>query len=284
MKKQKLRLFMITLTVLALSFITVGAYTTLNKKLVLVVDGNNEEISTFKSDVKELLIEQGVKVNSQDIVSVGLDSKLEDDMTIKITRVKESKITEAQSIPYEIKIEKDNELSKGKTVIEQEGKEGKREFLYKLVYHDGKEVDKQLLKEYISMDPVDRIVKEGTKEKKVVQVVSRGNVSRSSSRVNATTVAKTTESEYSKEMSVTATAYTGGGTTSTGTKARWGVIAVDPNVIPYGTRVYIPKLKQTFVAQDTGSAIKGNKIDIYMDSKSQAINWGRKNITLYILK
>ncbi|HSQ34244.1 MAG TPA: 3D domain-containing protein, partial [Peptostreptococcaceae bacterium] len=231
--------------------------------------------------VKELLIEQDVKVNSKDLVSVGLDSKLEDDMTIKIIRVKESTITQTQGIPYEIKIEKDNELIKGKTVIEQEGKEGKRDLVYKLVYHDGKEVDKQLLKEYISMDPVDRIVKEGTKEK-VVQVVSRGNVNRSSSRTNATSVS--TQSEYSKEISVTATAYTGGGTTSTGTQARWGVIAVDPNVIPYGTRVYIPQLKQTFVAQDTGSAIKGNKIDIYMDSKSQAISWGVKTITLYILK
>jgi 3D (Asp-Asp-Asp) domain-containing protein len=281
MKKQKLKLFMITLTVLALSFITVGAYTTLNKKLVLVVDGSNKQISTFKSNVEELLIEQNVKLNSKDMVSVDLDSKLKDNMNIKITRVKESKITETQSIPYEVKIEKDNELNKGKTVVKQEGKEGQRDLVYKLVYHDGKNIDKQLVKEYISMDPVDKIIKEGTKEK-VVQVVSRGNVNRSSSRTNATNVS--TKSEYSKQISVTATAYTGGGTTSTGTKARWGVIAVDPSVIPYGTRVYIPKLKQTFVAQDTGSAIKGNKIDIYMDSKSQAINWGVKNITLYILK
>lgn len=281
MKKQKLKLFMITLTVLALSFITVGAYTTLNKKLVLVVDGSNKQISTFKSNVEELLIEQNVKLNSKDMVSVDLDSKLKDNMNIKITRVKESKITETQSIPYEVKIEKDNELNKGKTVVKQEGKEGQRDLVYKLVYHDGKNIDKQLVKEYISMDPVDKIIKEGTKEK-VVQVVSRGNVNRSSSRTNATNVS--TKSEYSKQISVTATAYTGGGTTSTGTKARWGVIAVDPSVIPYGTRVYIPQLKQTFVAQDTGSAIKGNKIDIYMDSKSQAINWGSKNITLYILK
>jgi 3D (Asp-Asp-Asp) domain-containing protein len=281
MKKQKLKLFMITLTVLALSFITVGAYTTLNKKLVLVVDGSNKQISTFKSNVEELLIEQNVKLNSKDMVSVDLDSKLKDNMNIKITRVKESKITEIQSIPYEVKIEKDNELNKGKTIVKQDGKEGQRNLVYKLVYHDGKNIDKQLVKEYISMDPVDKIIKEGTKEK-VVQVVSRGNVNRSSSRTNATNVS--TESEYSKQISVTATAYTGGGTTSTGTKARWGVIAVDPSVIPYGTRVYIPKLKQTFIAQDTGSAIKGNKIDIYMDSKSQAINWGSKNITLYILK
>ena len=281
MKKQNFRLFMITLTVLALTIVTVGAYTTFNKKLVLTVDGNSKEISTFKSSVKELLVEENIELNSKDIVNIDLNSKLADDMNIKITRVTESTVTETQSIPYEIKIEKDNELSKGKTLVKQEGKEGKREYVYKLVYHDGKEINKELVKEYISMDPVDRIIQEGTKEK-AIQVVSRGNVNRSSSRVNATkTIA---QYNYSKKMSVTATAYTGGGTTSTGTKARWGVIAVDPSVIPYGTRVYIPQFKQTFVAQDTGSAIRGNKIDIYMDSKEQAIKWGVKNITLYIIK
>jgi len=285
MKKQKLRLFTILSTLLVLSIITVGAYTTLNKKLTLVVDGSTKNITTFKSDVKELLSEQNIKINSKDMVNVDLDSKLKDNMKIKITRVTESKIIEEKSIPYEVKIEKDNNLDKGKTVVQREGKEGKREFVYKLIYHDGKATDKLLLEEYIAQDPVDKIIKEGTKEK-VVQVVSRGNTTRNTSRVNATTTAAktSTQSKYSKQMTVTATAYTGGGITSTGTKARWGVIAVDPSVIPYGTKVYIPKFDKVFVAQDTGSAIKGNKIDIYMDSKDQAIKWGVKNITLYIVK
>jgi len=260
MKKQKLRLFTILPIILVLSLITVGAYTTLNKKLTLVVDGSTKNISTFKSDVKELLSEQNVKINSKDMMNVALDSKLKDNMTIKITRVTESTVIEEKSIPYEVKIEKDNNLDKGKTVIQQEGKEGKREFVYKLIYHDGKTTDKLLLEEYIAQDPVDKIIKEGTKEK-VVQVVSRGNTTRNTSKVNATTTAAktSTQSKYSKQMTVTATAYTGGGITSTGTKARWGVIAVDPSVIPYGTKVYIPRFDKVFVAQDTGSAIRGNK-------------------------
>ena len=67
-----------------------------------------------------------------------------------------------------------------------------------------------------------------------------------------------------KHMSVVATAYTGDGITSTGTKPKWGTIAVDPSVIPYGTKVYIPQFGQTFIAEDCGGAIKGNKIDIYI--------------------
>ncbi|MGL5346554.1 MAG: SH3 domain-containing protein [Peptostreptococcaceae bacterium] len=86
-----------------------------------------------------------------------------------------------------------------------------------------------------------------------------------------------------KNMKVVATAYTGYSTTSTGQKPVWGTIAVDPRVIPYGTKVYIPQFDQVFVANNTGGAIKGNKIDIYMNTKSECYNWGRKTIDIVVL-
>ena len=57
-------------------------------------------------------------------------------------------------------------------------------------------------------------------------------------------------------MKVVATAYAGDTITATGTKPKWGTIAVDPRVIPYGTKVYIPQFNMTFVAEDCGGAIK----------------------------
>lgn len=72
------------------------------------------------------------------------------------------------------------------------------------------------------------------------------------------------------------------GLTATGTSVRWGVIAVDPSVIPLGSKVYIPQFNQTFIAEDTGNAIKGNIIDIFMDTNSQANDWGRRNIEVYV--
>ena len=85
-------------------------------------------------------------------------------------------------------------------------------------------------------------------------------------------------------MRVGATAYCGDTITSTGVTPVEGItIAVDPNVIPYGTRVYIPEFNKVFIAQDCGSAIKGNRIDIFMNSYSQAMEWGYKDITIYIL-
>ena len=90
-------------------------------------------------------------------------------------------------------------------------------------------------------------------------------------------------------LTVEATAYTGGGTTATGTPARYGAIAVDPKVIPYGTRMYIVSEDGNWIygeatAEDCGGAIKGNIIDLYFDSYNTCIQFGRRNCTVYILE
>ncbi|WP_282062043.1 LysM peptidoglycan-binding and 3D domain-containing protein [Bacillus pumilus] len=94
-----------------------------------------------------------------------------------------------------------------------------------------------------------------------------------------------------KEMTVTATAYTandGGisGITATGVNLNKNpnakVIAVDPNVIPLGSKVYVEGYGEA-IAADTGGAIKGNKIDVHVPSKSQAKNWGVKSVKVKVL-
>lgn len=88
-------------------------------------------------------------------------------------------------------------------------------------------------------------------------------------------------------MTVEATAYIpsdggGSGITATGMVAQHGVIAVDPRVIPLGTRVYIPGYGEA-IAADTGGAIRGNRIDLCMNTYREAINFGRRNVEVYIL-
>lgn len=92
-----------------------------------------------------------------------------------------------------------------------------------------------------------------------------------------------TQSQVVRTLNVVASAYTGYSTTSTGQKPVWGTIAVDPKVIPYGTKVYIPQFGRTFIANNTGGAIKGNKIDIFMNTKKECLNWGRRTIEIQIL-
>ncbi|MEG2193160.1 MAG: SH3 domain-containing protein [Terrisporobacter sp.] len=91
--------------------------------------------------------------------------------------------------------------------------------------------------------------------------------------------------QVSKTMTVKAYAYSYGSITATGTVPKAGrTIAVDPKVIPYGSKVYIPQFDKVFIAEDCGGGIKGNKIDIYMNSEKECINWGVKTITIQILK
>lgn len=92
---------------------------------------------------------------------------------------------------------------------------------------------------------------------------------------------------FSAVMSMEATAYlptdgSGSGMTATGIPATYGVVAVDPDVIPLGSRVYIPGYGEA-IAADTGGAIYGYKIDLCMESYYEAMDFGRRNITVYVL-
>lgn len=252
----------ITLIGIFLLMVSVGGYFILNKEEIsLIVKGEELKVSTFKKSVKDLLDENKVKYDNDDIITPSLNSKLNDYMEIKVVEVSKSKEYEYEDIEFNVKLVEDKKLLKGKTEVEVEGKLGEKELIYDLTYHDGKLVEKKLVEENISKEPVDKVVKKGIKEEFVV--ASRGSNSR--------------------RMSVEATAYAGDGITSTGTKPKWGTIAVDPKVIPYGSKVYIPKFNMTFTAEDCGGAIKGNMIDIFMGSNSEAYTWGRRRIDIYVI-
>lgn len=182
-------------------------------------------------------------------------------MQVNIVKVDVKEQKEYEKIQFETSIKEDKNLLKGLTEIEQEGKYGEKEITYELIYEDGNLVKKNLISEKIIKNPTDKIIKKGAKEEHIV-----------TSRIN-----------NSKQISVVATAYATGSITSTGTKPKWGTIAVDPKVIPYGTKIYIPKFNMTFTAEDCGGAIKGNKIDIFMASKKDAYSWGKQKIDIYIL-
>ena len=82
-------------------------------------------------------------------------------------------------------------------------------------------------------------------------------------------------------LSVVATGYSGAGATATGLAAGWGVVAVDPSVIPLGTRMSIPGYG-TGVAADVGSRVSGAMIDLWFPSDAQARAWGRRTVTIQL--
>ena len=91
------------------------------------------------------------------------------------------------------------------------------------------------------------------------------------------------QTKANTKMTVSATAYSGDGITSTMIKPRWGVIAVDPSVIPYGSLVYIPYFDKYFIAEDCGGGIIGKRIDIFMNSEAKCRKWGKRTIEIEIV-
>lgn len=88
-----------------------------------------------------------------------------------------------------------------------------------------------------------------------------------------------------RKLDVKATAYCGRQRTYIGTWATVSkTIAVDPKIIPLGSKIYIPQFNTIFIAEDTGGSIKGNKIDIFMSDYKTCMQWGIKNITIYVLE
>ena len=92
---------------------------------------------------------------------------------------------------------------------------------------------------------------------------------------------------YKATYTMLATAYSGHGITAMGLKPirdpdGLSTIAVDPTIIPLGTKVYIPGYGYA-ICSDTGGAIKGHKIDIYLNSRSECYKWGRRNVTLHVI-
>ena len=172
-------------------------------------------------------------------------------------------------------------LSKGEEVevIEVEGNwakikyEGRTAYSCKLWLEEVEEVEKT----------------ESTSERKS----ERKSTNRKVTSEKSTSKNSSRNGNVRRTITVEATAYTGsaeenGGyanMTSTGVVPREGrTIAVDPRVIPYGTKVYIPALGGTYVAEDCGGAIKGNRIDIFMNTSSSCNAWGRRHIEVQILE
>ncbi|XZM78720.1 3D domain-containing protein [Clostridium perfringens] len=126
-------------------------------------------------------------------------------------------------------------------------------------------------------------------EAKKAEEASKNNAANSSNTTssNNSSSQPSSDGKYKKTLSMEATAYSGGTLTAMGLKpvrdpGGISTIAVDPSVIPLGSKVYIPGYGYA-IASDTGGVIKGNIIDLYMNSHDECISWGRRQVTLHIV-
>ena len=136
--------------------------------------------------------------------------------------------------------------------------------------------------------------KQQEQQQSEMQTISEEPIKSKAEKETAESEEETTEieEEQDNEITVVATAYCPcdecsegyGAMTATGVKAQAGrTIAVDPSVIPYGTYVYLEDNEQTYVAEDCGGAINGNEIDIFFNTHAEVTEFGRREMTAFIL-
>ncbi len=244
-------------------------------------DGEQQEIWTTSTTVADFLEKEKISLNELDRVEPALDEKVEKETDIKVVRVEKVTDVVEEAVPFGTVTRKDKSLDSGKESVVQKGEKGLVNKYYEVILEDGKEVSRELVKTETLKESIDKIVAVGTRPQ--ATSVSRSKSSGANGNQAAPSGGRT--------LTVTATAYTAGcrgcsGITSTGINLKnnrnMKVIAVDPNVIPLGSRVYVEGYG-TAIAGDTGGAINGNKIDVHVPTEADAKRWGRKKVTIKIL-
>jgi len=245
------------------------------------VDGKKIKIKSAESNISEMLKAEKITLNDKDKISPSKDKVLQNGIKISIIRVAAKIEAKIENLDFETVTKNDNNLEKGITKTIQDGSVGSKTLSFNVSYENGKEISRNLVTETITQNPVTKIVAVGT-----LGVVN----SNRGDKLYYTNNIKVKATAYSSNYSSTGKnpgdyAF---GITSTGTRAKrtssgFSSIAVDPRVIPLGTKVYVQGYGCA-IAEDIGGAIKGNSIDVYFDSDSEALNWGVKLISVYILK
>jgi len=243
------------------------------RELYLSVGGESTTIHTRKASVGEVLDEAGVSLGALDRVQPPLDVPVEEGLTIRVVRVQEELETVEEAIPRAIVYQDDPTMDMGRYLILQEGADGLSHHEYRVVYEDGQETERELLSEW-EQPPSDQLIAQGTRPVNLVET-PQGPL------------------RYSYSLEMYATWYRPAscgrspdspwyGMAATGVHVSRGIVAVDPNVIPLGTRVYVPGYGQALAA-DTGSAVIGNIIDLGF-ADYEVPDWRTRWVTVYVLE
>ncbi|GAB6172578.1 3D domain-containing protein [Paradesulfitobacterium aromaticivorans] len=240
-----------------------GTELAVQRSISIHVQADGKEYDTYLAPrlVAEALTKLNITVGSLDKVSLPLDHMLAPNDRVQVVRVVEKIESVKTEIPYQTVAQAaDFPVGLPDKVLKR-GANGLQEQTVKLVLEDGKEVDRQVMAQRVALAPVNQVVSRG----------AQTSISRGGTVVN-----------FKRAYKVKATAYCEpGGRTATGAAVRWGVVAVDPRVIPLGSKVYVDGYGQA-EALDVGGAIKGNRIDLYMDSEEAARSWGVRYVIVYV--
>ena len=233
--------------------------------VTITADNRTQKYWVYPGAVAEVLQSQDVSLGKNDLVRPPLTGVVRAGAQIKVTRVVKIEAVNEIKLAFNTQRETNPNLPRGFTQVSRDGRSGLEKQNWQITYHDGREVERRLLARTIVLAPKNRVLQVGTKR----QVA----VSRSGQGTNST-----------QEMTMLATAYTHtGNNTASGAPPGYGTVAVDPRVIPLGTCLYIEGYGHA-VAQDTGPAIKGQRVDVFFETWTQARQWGMRSVKVKVLR
>lgn len=224
------------------------------------VDGKQIDTYLAPRTVAEALKKLGITMGEQDKVSLPLEQTVKADDQIQVVRVTDKIETVSTEIPYQVIAQPaDFPLGLPDRLVDR-GANGLNQQVVRVTYEDGKETDREVLEQKVLRSPKNQIVSRG----------AQTSISRGGQTIN-----------FKKAILVRASAYSSGSVTATGHSVHYGVVAVDPRVIPLGSQLYVEGYGDG-IALDTGGAIKGNRLDLYMNSEEAANSWGVRSVVVYV--
>ncbi len=261
--------------------------------VTVVADGETYKLNMASGTVADALNKAVVTIDDDDIISASLDTALTSGMTIKVTRVEYKERTADEILPFTTQKKNNANLYTDQTKTIRKGVNGRQNVTYKDKYVNGKLVESVKIKSVVTKAATERILEVGTKRRPTVSANGIYTVSTLSAPSSLQIGKNGVPTSYKRVITGTASAYSGGGVTATGKYVRPGYIAVNPNQIPYGTKMWIVSNDGSYVygyasAEDTGGFIywsgsSSTVCDLYFDSEGQASAFGRRGVTIYIL-
>jgi uncharacterized protein YabE (DUF348 family) len=237
------------------------------------VDSKDLSLLSAEENIEAMLIAEGLTLKPEDKISPSVETKLSSGMKIQIIRVETKVFTDSFPIDFKTIVKYESSLANTQRKTSQEGKVGEKQITTNVVYEDGIEVSRTVTNEAIAKEPVDKIIVQGTYP---VMPISRGG-----EPVPYGKVFRAKATAYWAVNGVGKT-YTASGRLAVRNIEGYSTIAVDPSVIPYGTRLFVENYGFA-IAADTGTAITGNIIDVYFNTRQEALNWAVKYVNVYIL-
>lgn len=231
-----------------------------------VLPSLEEEITSSNKIIISKIGDEPVEIASVEEINIDTEKIVED-----YTNITEKIITVIEEIPFET-ITKDVSNGSGTTTnqIIQAGQNGEKKITYKVTYKNDVEISREEISSEIIKEPVN----------KIVQVQTKTITSRSSSRVSGTSG----QSGVYKVTAYCACAKCCGwetGITASGVKATANHTIAAPSTFSFGTNVVINGV--TYTVEDRGGAIQGNRIDVYMNSHSEALAFGVQYLYVEVL-